>query len=302
MSMAPRPHTSPVDVPPRRRTGRVTSRRGSPARRRCGPSGTASARSGSEPSMRATIDVPPRARRRSARRRARRPPGRAAADRRCGLVPRVGRAVVDALVADERLEQLDGRSGQVVARWHRRRSYRAGVRISPMQASERQRASGHQRPAWPGNAAIGTGRGPDRARSRPSWPCRRAPSPEPAPRPRDARRVALHQLGRRGQLVGDAQLLDAELVAVGIAFADVAHQRRHPGDADGDVGLSLAPGAAERVADDHGDVDAVVGEDCAGAAPPTDPDRPAARPPARQRRSTTGRHRCSRTRTRGASR
>ena len=52
MSTAPRPQTRRRRS--RRRTDRAASRRGSPARRRCGPSAAASARSGSLPSMRAT--------------------------------------------------------------------------------------------------------------------------------------------------------------------------------------------------------------------------------------------------------
>ena len=46
-----------------------------------------------------------------------------------------------------------------------------------------------------------------------------------------------------GQLVGDAHLLDPELVTVRVELADVAVHRSDAGDADGDVGLALAPRA-----------------------------------------------------------
>ena len=98
---------------------RATNRPGSPAPRRCGPSGTGSVLSGRSP----------RCERRSNRGRA--------CDSNCSmatpapvevgleqlgvahLAARLGRAVVHALVADERLQQLGGGSGQVGDVGHR---------------------------------------------------------------------------------------------------------------------------------------------------------------------------------------
>ena len=101
--------------------------------------------------------------------------------------------------------------------------------------------------------------------------------------------VALDQLGGGGQLVDDAQLLDPELVAVRIDLADVAVHRGDAGDADGDVGLALAPRAPERVADDDGDVGAELGEAGADARGPTRRSPRAAARPGRRRRSSSGR-------------
>ena len=53
-----------------------------------------------------------------------------------------------------------------------------------------------------------------------------------------------------------AVLRDVELVAVGVDLAPVVEQGGQPGRADGDVGQPLAPGPAERVADDDADVHA----------------------------------------------
>ena len=84
------------------------------------------------------------------------------------------------------------------------------------------------------------------------------PSPasvEPADdRGRDAARLAEHELGRAGELVGDRDLRRVQLVAGRVARAAQVEQRRMPGDADRDVGRPLPPRAAERVADDHADV------------------------------------------------
>ena len=115
--------------------------------------------------------------------------------------------------------------------------------------------------------------------------------------------VALDQFGGTGQLVDDAQLLHAELVAVGVDLADVAVDRGDAGDADRDIGLALAPRTPERVADDHGDVHdrglsearrmpagrgiGVLGQQHDAAVRP---------------RWSTGRRRCWHTRSRGASR
>ena len=63
--------------------------------------------------------------------------------------------------------------------------------------------------------------------------------------------LALHQIGGRGDLVGDGDLGDDQFVAVPIVFARVAVQHRQPGRADRDVGLTGAPGAAHGVGDHH---------------------------------------------------
>ena len=107
----------------------------------------------------------------------------------------------------------------------------------------------------------------------------------------DAAGVALDQFGGRGQLVGRADLLHPELVTVRVDLTDVAPQRIDPGDADRDVGLALAPRATERVADDHGDVDAEFGEALTEPASRGVGIRRATPAPDRARRSTTDRHR-----------
>ena len=82
MSTAPRPHTSAVDQLAAERVA-ASSRPRSPARRRCGPSGTGYGASGSVPSMRATSDCRSGRRARTAARRARCRRGTGAARRRC---------------------------------------------------------------------------------------------------------------------------------------------------------------------------------------------------------------------------
>ena len=81
-----------------------------------------------------------------------------------------------------------------------------------------------------------------------------------------ATEVALHEFARAGQLIGAADGLDEELVAVGVVLADVADDRVDPGDTDGDVDLGLAPGAAEGVGDDDSDIVAELAEAGAQAA------------------------------------
>jgi hypothetical protein len=79
-------------------------------------------------------------------------------------------------------------------------------------------------------------------------------------RDRNPRHVALDELRRPCELVRGAQRLHLELVAVRVDLADVAVDRLHAGDPDRDVGLTLAPRPPERVADDHGRVDAAACE------------------------------------------
>ena len=67
---------------------------------------------------------------------------------------------------------------------------------------------------------------------------------------------ALDQIGRRGDLVGHRDLGDHQLVAVLVDGARVAVQHGQPRGAHRGVGLAVAPGAAHRVGDDHGDGDA----------------------------------------------
>src|SRR5690242_13169998 len=73
-------------------------------------------------------------------------------------------------------------------------------------------------------------------------------------RGRDSGRLAEDELGRRGQLVGNRDHRRVEPVAGGITLTLEVEQRPDPGDTDGDIGCPLAPGPAERIADDHTDV------------------------------------------------
>ena len=63
------------------------------------------------------------------------------------------------------------------------------------------------------------------------------------------------QVGRRGDLVGDGDLGDDQLVAVPVLRPRVAVQHRQAGGADREVGLAVAPGPAHGVGDDHADRD-----------------------------------------------
>ena len=73
-------------------------------------------------------------------------------------------------------------------------------------------------------------------------------------RHRHTGQLALHQVGRRGDLVGDGHLGHQQFVAVAVARPGVAVQHRHPGRADGGVGLPGAPRPTHGVGDQHGDV------------------------------------------------
>ena len=121
-------------------------------------------------------------------------------------------------------------------------------------------------------------------------------------RDRHARRLAHHQLGGGGDLVGDRHLGDLELAAERVVGAAEVDDGGEAGDADGDVGESLAPRAAEGVGDRRhrrrrrGWRGARRG--CGG---PSGRCRRGAARPSRRRRST-GRRRRSRTRTRAGSR
>ena len=72
----------------------------------------------------------------------------------------------------------------------------------------------------------------------------------------DAGELALDQVGRGGDLVGDRDHGDVQRVPVGVDHAARVEQRAETGDADSRVGDAFAPGAAHRVADDHAEVDA----------------------------------------------
>ena len=67
--------------------------------------------------------------------------------------------------------------------------------------------------------------------------------------------LALDQIGGRGDLVGHRDLGDHQLVAVLVDGARIAVQHGQTRRADGGVDLAVAPGAAHRVGDDHGDGD-----------------------------------------------
>ena len=69
----------------------------------------------------------------------------------------------------------------------------------------------------------------------------------------DAGQFALHQIGRRGDLVGDRHLGDDELVAVPIVRSGVAVQHRQPGGTDREIGLAVAPCPPHGVGDHHAD-------------------------------------------------
>ena len=72
-------------------------------------------------------------------------------------------------------------------------------------------------------------------------------------RHRDAGQLALHQVGGGGDLVGDRDLGDHELVAVHVVRTGVAVQHRQTRRADRGVDLAVAPGPAHRVGDDDAD-------------------------------------------------
>ena len=73
---------------------------------------------------------------------------------------------------------------------------------------------------------------------------------------RQSRRLALHQIGRSGDLVGDARHGDDERAALGIRPAAQILEHVHSGGPDRGVGLAFAPCAAEGVRHDHADLDA----------------------------------------------
>src|SRR5687768_10534117 len=62
-----------------------------------------------------------------------------------------------------------------------------------------------------------------------------------------------NELGRAGDLVSDGDLGDAQLVALGIALANVTLEGGQSREPDRDVGVAFAPRPSERVGDDHGD-------------------------------------------------
>src|SRR6266508_221090 len=70
----------------------------------------------------------------------------------------------------------------------------------------------------------------------------------------DAVELAHDRLGRPRELVRQRQDRRLQRAAGGIAFAEVAEERGESGETDRDVREPLAPGAAERVGDDHEDV------------------------------------------------
>ncbi len=67
---------------------------------------------------------------------------------------------------------------------------------------------------------------------------------------------AHHQVGRRCELIGDSDLGDLQVTTNPVGCPLQVDNRLQPGDADGDVGQPPAPGAAKRVGDHHGKVDA----------------------------------------------
>ncbi|CFS32244.1 Uncharacterised protein [Mycobacterium tuberculosis] len=67
---------------------------------------------------------------------------------------------------------------------------------------------------------------------------------------------AFDQVGGRGDLVGDCDLGDHQLIAVWVADTGIVAQHRQTGSADCGIGLAVAPGASHGVGDDHGDGDA----------------------------------------------
>jgi len=67
----------------------------------------------------------------------------------------------------------------------------------------------------------------------------------------DAEGLALHQVTRCRDLVGDGGHGDLEDVAEGVGLAAMVAHRQHAGRADGVVGLPGAPRPAHRVGDDH---------------------------------------------------
>ena len=101
--------------------------------------------------------------------RSRRPPARRT---RAGTAPPRRRAPARA-AADPRSQRSRGCHGRVRRSWNT---------MSPMRASERQRASGQPRPAWPGNAMTVTA-APSRVSTRP--PVRTGPPRLPSDHVRD---------------------------------------------------------------------------------------------------------------------
>ena len=73
----------------------------------------------------------------------------------------------------------------------------------------------------------------------------------PDHRDRPAAELALGQVGRGRQLIGQRHLGDLEPVAVAILFAGVAAPDQHPGGADGVVGLADPPRPTGGIGDDH---------------------------------------------------
>ncbi|MCO5606194.1 hypothetical protein L7F22_060381 [Adiantum nelumboides] len=74
-------------------------------------------------------------------------------------------------------------------------------------------------------------------------------------RDRQPAELALHQVRGRGDLVGDGDLGDEQVVALAVDGAGVAVQHRQPGRADRDVGLADPPAAPQGVGDDDADLD-----------------------------------------------
>ena len=78
-------------------------------------------------------------------------------------------------------------------------------------------------------------------------------------RDRDAERLALHQVARGRDLVGDGGHGDLEDVAEGVSLAAMVARREHARRADGVVGLPGPPRPAHGVGDDHAEPDAGQG-------------------------------------------
>src|SRR5271156_3462108 len=73
---------------------------------------------------------------------------------------------------------------------------------------------------------------------------------------RSACQLAANQARRASQFVGDGLDSGVKRVAVSIAASAIVDERAHAGNADRDFRQAFAPGTAETVADDDGEVDA----------------------------------------------
>jgi hypothetical protein len=73
---------------------------------------------------------------------------------------------------------------------------------------------------------------------------------------RGAAGLGADEIRGRGDLVGHGGLGDLERAALQVEVPPLVPDRRGAGDPERDVGLPEAPGPAERVGDDHADVDA----------------------------------------------